>query len=171
MVVLRRGVAAVSMGLAGLTGAVLTATPAEAATIQYSVAGAEIAATHTVGTFVGTATAPGYTSGTFEAVVTHEPLPTQVGGTSAITGGSLWLRTWSPSAGAQTVTGTFTGGTITLENAGAGCINQTYAVAGDAATTAGRASFDVILTHYRALLFGTCVSYAATVTGALTVGG
>ena len=46
--------------------------------------------------------------------------------------------------------------------------NNTSRFAGGAlATTSGPATFTATLTHYRTILFGTCFTYFATITGSL----
>jgi hypothetical protein len=147
----------------------LLAFPAMAAAATYSdtVTGAEIAATSTQGTFVGTAR--GDLPGAWRAVVQH----TQLSPNATITGGSFKLVTTT----LQTVVGTFDpGGAVTRTNPGAGCTNQTYTVqdtlsnVGVGGPGTGTGSFQVVLTHYRAFVpFLGCVTYSASVAGALSL--
>ncbi len=150
-------------------GAMLLSGPVASATATYtdSDSGYEIAATSTQGTFVGNASGdlPGY----WKAVVDHTSLPI-----ATITGGEFYLATYYEGAPAL-VTGDFTGGSITLTNPSSTCANQMYDVkaslggvgVGDDGTGTGQ--FSGTLTHYRTLLYGQCVTYAAKVAGSLTL--
>jgi hypothetical protein len=129
-----------------------------------SVHGIEVNAEHTTGTFSGYAT--GGLHGGWLAVVDHTPLAAN----ADITGGTLTLVTKTNGA-ARTLTGQFTGGTITMTNPGANCTNQTFKVTGSLAHFDGNRSglFTVTLTHWRRTILGTCHSYFATTNGTLTV--
>jgi hypothetical protein len=138
------------------------------ASTTFHVVGAEIAATSTEGTFVGKALGNLGDRAAWKAVVDH----TRLGAAPAtITGGTLRMTTLSPSLSADFVVGTFTGGSISVVNPGLSCSNQTFDVAGrlgnvtTSTTTGGSGRFDVVLTHYRILLFGHCYTYSATVKG------
>ena len=145
------------------------AVPAAAAATTYNdtVAGVEIAATSTQGTFVGTAR--GDLPGAWRAVVEH----TQLSPNATITGGSFRLVTTT----LQTVVGTFDpGGAVIRTNPGTGCTNQTYTVqdtlsnVGVGGPGSGTGSFQVVLTHYRTFVpFLGCVTYSASVVGALSL--
>jgi hypothetical protein len=65
----------------------------------------------------------------------------------------------------------FSGGTITVSNAGAHCTNQVYAVDGDLrnVSVAGTGHFAATLTHHRRSVLGRCWLYAATVGGTVTL--
>jgi hypothetical protein len=88
-----------------------------------------------------------------------------------ITGGTFKL--WTTVKGASSlVTGAFSGGTITQIPGFSGCTNQQYEILGtlESVGTAGGAlvgsgEFSAVLTHHRALIFGACRTYFATVTG------
>jgi hypothetical protein len=147
----------------------LVAVPATAAATTYTdtVAGAEIAATSTQGTFVGKAN--GDLPGVWKAVVQHTPLSPN----ATITGGSFKLVTTT----LQTIVGTFaTGGSVIRTQAGTGCTNQQYTVedglsnVGVGGPGSGTGSFQVVLTHYRAFVpFVGCVTFSATVQGMLSL--
>jgi hypothetical protein len=136
-----------------------------ASSFTYALSGFEIAATSTVGTFVGTGTTVG-DSGVWSASITHTVL---TGGTATISGG-----TFAYDGIARDIAGTFTGGSLTQTSGSSGpspCTNQTYAVTGSLALTApgsGTATFNAVLTHYRLRVFGQCIVYAATVKGGAT---
>jgi hypothetical protein len=152
------------------------ALPASSAAATYTdtVVGAEIAFTSTQGTFVGKAT--GQLPGAWRAVVNHTPLSPN----ADITGGSFVLWTVLNGAPAR-ITGNFDpdvpadSDEIVRTNPGAGCTNETYAVADDLVNVAvngsgsGTGSFTVQLTHHRIALFGRCFTYSATVAGTLVL--
>jgi hypothetical protein len=74
-------------------------------------------------------------------------------------GGSISLAT---SRG-DIVTGSFTAGSVKLVRQASGCGKQIFQVVGDLSTTKSSAVFDVALTHYRVMIFGSCISYSATI--------
>src|ERR1051326_7065376 len=161
------------LAFAGLVAALATlvAVPGASATTglstRYSLAGIETSIpTNNTSTFSGTAFGSSFDAAWWKASVVHQSLshcPFGSGTSCAITGGTFAL---SSSTGAQ-LAGSFTGGTITPVFQAAGCGKQVFAVSGTLATTAGPGAFSATLTHYRTLLFGTCVPYFATVTGSL----
>jgi hypothetical protein len=140
---------------------------AAATTYTDSISGYEYAATSTQGIFAGTASGnlPGY----WHATVDHTPLSTS----AMITGGDFYLATYLN--GARTVTGVFTGGTVTQTSGSSGCVNQQYAVIGDlgsvgfGSTGTGTGTFTGTLTHYRTKVLGYCATYSASITGSLTL--
>ena len=146
----------------------LAAAPQAALAASYtdSIVGVEIYATSTLGVFTGSAS--GDLPGAWYAAVQHTPLSGSPQ-TATITGGSFKLRT---TDGETTVLGAFTGGSVTQTGGFSDCANQTYAVIGDLAISApatGTGSFSAVLTHYRAIIFGRCVTYAASVVGQVTL--
>ena len=159
------GLAAAALVVPGAAGAALS--PA------YAVTGVEVGVTPTEGTFVGSGTGSGGDRLAWKAVVEHTALSTNPATPAAIIpGGSLTALSFG-TGGPAPLTGVFTGGTITYDTARsspAACGNQVYDVAGnlalasDAATGSGQ--FNVYLTHFRIALFGQCITYGATVTGA-----
>ena len=133
----------------------------------YVVAGVETSIpTNNTSTFAGGALGSGGDSAFWQASVAHAALSSCPFGSSAscaITGGSFSLTS---SNGAQ-LAGSFTGGSVTPISQQTPCGKQVFGVSGALATTSGPATFTAILTHYRTILFGTCVTYFATVTGSL----
>ena len=138
------------------------------ATRTDTVKGTEIAYTSTQGTFTGYAT--GDLPGSWAAVIDHTLLSPD----ATITGGSFTLATvihWVP----RTVEGTFApGGTVTRFYREPGCGIQKYAVADDLVNVgvgagSGSGHVSATLTHYRHLVFGHCVAYAATIAGSVTL--
>jgi hypothetical protein len=125
--------------------------------------GAEYSATSTEGKFAGYAS--GDLLGYWNAVVDHTPL----GSAATITGGSFSLD------GLTDADGTFTGGSVTLNNPSSGCVNQSYAVQASlgsvsvGAATGGTGTFNGTLVHYRQWVFGRCVTYSATIRGSLSL--
>ncbi len=151
----RRLTVAASLSLA------LVSVPAMAlgATATYAVGGAEYAATATVGSFAGVAVAAD-DYGVWQATIVHGVL-----GSSpvSITGGTFVL-----DGKFRDLAGAFTGGTLTQTSGFTGCGKQTYVIAGGTLTlesSAGTAGFAATLTHYRAWLWGRCITYGATVKG------
>jgi hypothetical protein len=138
----------------------------------FSVRGFEYAFTSTVGSFAGSALAP-QDVGAWDTRVVHDPLGSAP--TVAITGGSFAMKTRNVSTWAgDSVSGAYTGGAITVLDPGSGCTNQRYRVLGSLGSVAtnttvgGSGSFDVVLTHHRTSVFGPCVTYRATVAGAVS---
>jgi hypothetical protein len=150
--------------LASILALALAAAPQAALAASYadSVAGVEIYATSTLGIFAGSAS--GDLPGAWYVTVLHTPLSGSPE-TATIVGGSFKLRT---SDGATTVLGAFTGGSVTQTGGFSECANQTYSVMGNLAISApapGTGTFSAVLTHYRTVIFGRCVTYAASVVG------
>jgi hypothetical protein len=166
--------ASLALAAAFAAAAALLATGAAGAALSssYAVTGIEVAATSTEGTFVGGGTGSGGDRLVWQAVVDHTALSTNPSTPATITGGTLSALSFG--AGTPTLTGTFTGGTVTydaaLSSPGA-CGNQVYDVAGSLALASGGSTgagtFTVLLTHYRIALFGRCVTIGATVAGSL----
>jgi hypothetical protein len=155
-------------------GAALLAPGAAVAAQSYddTVGGHEYYATSTDGKFAGTAS--GALPGAWQADVQHTPLCLSCGTTATITGGSFSLATALDGV-PSLITGSFTGGTVEVTNPGTGCTNQTFAVDGILGRVgpwhrgSGSGSFSVTLTHYRTQLFGSCVTYGASVAGTLSL--
>jgi hypothetical protein len=135
----------------------------------YRVSGAEYSATSTEGKFTGYAFGSTGDAAVWNADVEHAPLSASCysspPGCAIVPGGSIALVT---SRG-DSVGGAFTGGSIRLVRQAAGCGRQIFHIVGQLATTAGAATFDVALVHYRTWI-GVCVTYSATV-GADTADG
>lgn len=156
--------AALTLGGAGSVSA--------AQTYADSISGYEYYPSSTDGRFAGTAS--GSLPGPWNADVQHTQLCASCTPTASITGGSLSLATtldFVPTL----VTGRFTGGTVLVTDVGAGCTNQTFAVAGILGSVgpwysgSGSGTFSATLTHYRHSVFGVCITYAASVTGSLAL--
>lgn len=131
--------------------------------------GAEYAATATVGSFAGVAS--GDLRGTFDVQVVH----TVLSGTATITGGTFTLYTTIGGTPAV-VGGSFTRGSVTqIDKNTHRCRNQHYAVDGTLAnvgvggTGTGTGVFAATLTHYRTRIAGDCVTYFATISGAVSL--
>jgi hypothetical protein len=160
--------------VAAVSALVALALPASAVaaptSTSFDVTGFEYAFTQTVGYFAGSAVGNAGDRGAWNARVEHDPLGSEP---TFITGGSFQMATRSPTGRYDWVTGDFVhqGGTITTLDPGANCTNERYLVTGtleDVATrttSGGTGEFSVILTHHRALIFGRCVIYSASVVG------
>ena len=151
-----------ALGLA-VTLAVGLAPVVAAATLTYAISGVEYAATDVQAKFAGVAVATD-DNGTWLAVVDHSVLSGDPLG-ATISGG-----TFSFDGKVRDIAGTFDSGTLTQTGGFTGCSNQTFAVNGALAVTitpGGAASglFSATLKHYRTLLFGRCITNAATVKG------
>ena len=158
--------------VAALIAAAALAHPAAAATTYGdSLTGVEVAASSSEGTFVGTAT--GQLPGAWQAVVDHGPLPTTVGGTAAITSGSFVVATvlaGHPAVVEGTLDQNGTG--ITMLSAGAGCRKQRFSIVDGLSGVgggSGTGTVSAVLTHYRTRIFGHCVTYAASVSGGISL--
>jgi len=154
--------------IAAAAALVISPASAMAATSSDSISGLEYAATSTQGRFVGIAS--GALPGAWSVTVDHTPL-----GTSAvITGGDFHLATRRHGA-LTAVTGDFTGGTVKQLSGFTGCVSRRYAVigvlggVGFGSAGHGTGTFAATLTHYRATIFGQCVTYSASVSGSLSL--
>ena len=155
--------------VAAVLATLATALPASGqapASYEDAISGIEIAATSTVGTFVGTAS--GDLPGFWRAVVEHEPLRPEE--EAEITGGTFILATHLNGRPAS-VTGTFAGGAVTPQASIQPCGNEYYAVSAtladvtDGGTRGGSGVFAGTLVHYRAFLFRSCRTYGASISG------
>lgn len=155
-----------------LTAATFFASPARATSTYFDgVSGFETYATSTEGRFSGIAT--GDLPGAWQAVVKHAPLSGSA--PAAITGGSFALATVFAGSPA-TVSGSIAGGSVTQVTGFAGCVNQQYKVVGTMSSVGlaggaqnGKGALDITLTHYQTRVFGFCLTYSATVTGAISL--
>jgi hypothetical protein len=162
------------MAVAVLVASLLVLVPATAGaatqTYKFSISGTEVSATSTTGRFVGTAS--GSALGTWYASVVHVPLSGGVGTSVAIQSGGSFGMALDQADPAYVVSGQFSGGSITVMNAGDRCSNQVYRVDGDLrnVSVTGSGHFAATLTHHRRSVLGRCWLYAATVSGTVTLG-
>jgi len=153
-------------------GIALCSPVAALATRTYSdtISGHEYYATSTDGKFAGSAS--GALPGSWNADVQHTALCISCSTTATITGGSFLLATTLNSV-PTLITGTFRGGSVQVTNSGTNCTNQTFAVNGILGNVGpwyggtGSGAFTATLTHYRHSIFGSCITYGASVTGTL----
>ena len=169
MKALHAGMAAAVL-VASLVVLVPAAAAAEPKTYTFNVSGTEVWATSTTGRFVGTAS--GSALGTWYAEVVHVPLGGGDGAQVAIQSGGSFGMALAQAEPAYVVSGQFSGGTITTINSGTHCKNQVYTVNGDLrnVSVTGTGHFSATLTHHRRSVLGRCWLYAATVSGAVTLG-
>ena len=162
---------ALAVGCAVGFAAALLPASALAATSPYadSAAGIEIYATSTLGVFTGAAR--GDLPGGWAAAVEHTPLSGSPEESAAIDGGSFDLVT-SLNRVPAVVTGAFTGGTVQQTGGSGSCGNQVFAVDGTLGDVGrlggpgtGTGTFTATLTHYRVSIFGSCITYGASITG------
>lgn len=161
------------------------ATSAHAAGHQTLVSGFEFQATSTQGRFAGTASGQGTDGlwGAWSIVVDHRLLGSDTCGAppyrcAQITGGSFALAVTSPTP--EFITGNFdsqdlhTDG-IVQESGFAGCMDQRFRIrdsmhsVGTGSQHTGTGAFAAVLTHHRRTVFGSCVTYAATVSGTVSL--
>ncbi len=149
--------------------AIAVAVPGAAAatglSTAYAVAGIETSIpTNSTSTFAGAAVGSSGDAAAWKASVVHQALSNCPFGSNtscAITGGTFSLTT---SNGGH-LAGSFTDGSVTPVAQQPSCGKQIFGVAGTLATTSGPTVFTATLTHYRRLLFGTCITYFAKITG------
>jgi hypothetical protein len=131
-----------------------SASPAIDAIVGVELASANIS---TTGNFAGLAT--GQIPGLWTATVMHQPLSNT---TVPVTGGTFTLK----AVTGTTIDGVIEGGSITPNGPSTGCVNVTFTIS----VTMNVGSFSGVLTHYRTSLFGTCLTYSASITGNATFG-
>jgi hypothetical protein len=147
-------------------------TAAAAQNYSDTLSGYEYSFTSTDGKFAGTAS--GALTGSWTADVQHTPLCLSCTPTATITGGSFSLAA-THNGFPAVVSGAFVGGTVQVTNVGSNCSNQTFAVNGILGNVgwwsagSGTGTFATTLTHYRHSVFGTCVTYGASIRGALSL--
>jgi hypothetical protein len=155
-----------------VAAAVAPACANASSTYSDTLSGFEYWASSTDGRFAGTAS--GAIPGSWNADVQHTALCLSCSPTATITGGSFSLSTiihYVPTL----VGGRFTGGTVQVINPGTNCTNQSFAVNGNLGNVgtwwsgSGSGTFAVTLTHYRHYVFGSCVTYGASVAGSLSL--
>jgi hypothetical protein len=157
--------AVVAAGLASFPAAAAAAPTSTA----FAVIGAETAFSSTSATFVGKATGNLGDRGAWTTSITRTPFTST--GQSTITGGSFAMTTLGPAWAIDFVTGAVTGGSVQKLPGSTGCTNETFGVTVEIAgvatstTTGGTGQFSGVLTHYRALIFGTCRTYFASIAG------
>ena len=153
---------------AALTLVPATAIAATASAYSDPISGFEYAAAVTQGSFAGAAL--GDVPGAWSATVDHTPLGTW----ATITGGGFSLVSYRDGA-LTTITGAFTAGTVQQLSGFSGCVNQRYAVngllsnVGFGTAGSGTGTFAATLTHYRTKIFGSCVTYSASISGSLSL--
>jgi hypothetical protein len=153
---------------AALTLAPAAAIAATPSAYSDPISGFEYAAAATQGSFVGAAL--GAVPGAWSATVDHTPL----GASATITGGEFSLVTYQDGA-LTTLTGDFTAGTVQQLSGFTGCVNQRYAVNGLLGNVgfgtggSGTGTFAATLTHYRTKIFGSCLTYSASISGSLSL--
>jgi hypothetical protein len=135
----------------------------------YSLTGYEVWFTPTVGTFVGAGHGTGGELAAWHAAIEHSVVVSPSG---TITGG--WATLYRVDG--VRLGGYFDGGWLELTNEGAGCTNEEHAVSGTLSDVwrsdsgaRGTGQLDATLVHYRAWIFGRCISYSASVTATITL--
>jgi hypothetical protein len=137
---------------------------------SYAIVGAEVWATHTVGTFVGAAQGSSGDVASWVARIEHT-VQTQPSG--KITGG--WATLYTSEL--HRIHGRFSRGTLRLVDDGEGsCGDLRHTVKGKLVEVTrsdskliGRGRLDAILIHYRVEILGMCIPYSASVNGSITL--
>ena len=144
-------------------------TVAAPASTSFDVVGVETAFTSTSASFTGKARGDAGDRGAWTTSITRTPFtPT---GQSTVTGGSFAMKTVSPSWTTDFVTGTVSGGFVQRLPGPPGCTNETFGVTVQltnvvtSTTAGGTGRFLGVLTHYRAVIFGACRTYFASIAG------
>lgn len=138
----------------------------------FAVRGIETAFTSTSATFSGTGTGDAGDRAAWSVMITRTPFAS---GVSTITGGTFRMRTVSPSWTTDWVAGSVAGGFVHKTSGFTGCTNEKFALevsltgVATKTTAGGIGTFIGELTHHRTSIFGTCVIYAATVNGVVTL--
>lgn len=153
--------------------AIVPAASASPGSTSFAVSLGEYAFTSTVGCFAGNGHGNAGDSALVDTCIEHDPLGSQP---TYITGGWFAMTTRSPSGAIDYVSGGYVhhGGTVTTINPGPNCTNQQYGINGaledvsTSNTSGGTGSFAGTLTHYRAWVFGRCVTYWARVRAGVT---
>lgn len=138
--------------------------------LSYEIAGIELPSTATTAYFVGSAVGENAEDAAWSATIQHTALSPN----ATITGGTFSLTILHVP---ETLTGEVAGGSITLASAEPRCGSQTYDVVGtlknitsdteDPTLTTSNGAFQAVLTHYRTRIGRSCVTYFATIVGAL----
>jgi hypothetical protein len=163
-----RTLATGALAAAGL-GVLPAAAAAAPASASFDVLGVETAFSATSATFAGKAKGDAGDRGAWTTSITRTPFTAT--GQSTITGGTFAMRTVSPTWTTDFVTGTVTGGSVQRLPGPPGCTNETFGLTVQLAdvatstTTGGTGQFVGLLTHYRAMIFGACRTYFASVAG------
>ena len=143
---------------------------ASAATDVYAIAGYEVWPTAYVATFVGTTRDPAGSWGGWRASIEHSGV---ISPTGSISGGSAELVL----ADTSTIRARVAGGSVTLvAGSETDCAAMTHQVDGalvdvvrGGRSTVGTGTLTATLVHYRAWLFGRCLTYSASVDGTIAL--
>lgn len=166
-----RTFAAGTLAVAGFAVFPAAAAAAPASTV-FELVGVETAFTSTSATFTGKGAGDAGDKAVWTTSITRTPFtPT---GQSTITGGTLSMKTLSPTWTTDFVIGAVAGGNVQKISGFVGCTNETFAVnvalvgITTSTTIGGTGTFAGLLTHYRAVIFGTCRTYFASIGGQAT---
>lgn len=108
-------------------------------------------------TFFGTGVGSAGDRGNWQATMSADPA------TGSISGGSFTLRSNNRSQ----LTGTFTGGSMSVTSAAPGCGRQQFAVTANLSSSEGLLLFTGTLSAFRFSFRGVCTTLLATVQGSL----
>lgn len=158
------------VALAAVLLSLLAAPGASAATETYAVGGYEIWPTAYAATFVGTTRDPAGAWGGWRATIEHSGV---ISPTGSISGGRAELLLTDRSS----IRATVSGGTVTLVGGSeTECAAMTHEVSADLVdvvrggrSTVGTGTLSATLVHYRAWVFGRCLTYSASVDGTIAL--
>ncbi len=135
----------------------------------YSLTGYEVWFTPTVGSFAGTGSGQAGPLSAWYGSIEHSPVISPSG---TITGG--WATLYRLDG--VRISGQLSSGFVQQTNEGAGCTDESHAVTGlltgvsrSGVTEVGAGVFRASLVHHRVWVFGRCISYAASVSGTISL--
>jgi hypothetical protein len=142
----------------------------------YRLAGTEIRATSSSGTFTGEGLRSPGNALVWKATVRHTALNRNPATPAQITGGTVALRLWSKRS-LSVISGDVTEGTVTfnkMRSSTAACAKEVYDVSGILGNVrsgglVGHGAIQVALTHHRRMIWGHCITYGATLSGNLSL--
>ena len=164
---------AVAMVVTAALAAVPTPAVAAPSSTAFTVSGVETAFTSTSATFSGRGSGNAGDRAAWAVSITRTRFDAT--GRSTITGGTFTMRTISPTWTTDWVSGTVAGGFVQKIAGFTGCTNERFSVnvslvnVATKTSTDGTGAFAGELTHHRTSIFGACVTYGATIAGAVTL--
>jgi hypothetical protein len=140
----------------------------------YRLAGTEIRATSSSGTFAGEGLRSPGNALVWKATVRHTALNRNPATPAQITGGTVALRLFAQSEACPSSAETVTEGFNKTHSSTAACATEVYDVSGILGNVrtgglVGHGAIQVALTHHRRMIWGHCITYGATLSGNLSL--